>query len=55
MESKAKFNWFEGFFYQMFQKQYPTYNTQKTKGNDSFSKISKYSKLCFAARRIWLV
>ena len=25
----------------MFQKQYPTYNTQKTKGNDSFSKISK--------------
>lgn len=42
-------------FYQMFQKQYPTYNTQKTKGNDSFSKISKYSKLCFATRRIWLV
>ena len=42
-------------FHQMFQKQYPTYNTKKTKGNDSFSKISKYSKFCFAARRIWLV
>lgn len=37
-------------FHQMFQKQYPTYNTQKTKGNDSFSKISKCSKFCFAAR-----
>ena len=54
MESKANFNWFEG-FHQMFQKQYPTYNTQKTKGNDSFSKISKYSKFCFAARRIRFV
>lgn len=37
MESKAKFNWFEG-FYQMFQKQYPTYNTQKTKITTHFQR-----------------
>lgn len=33
-----------GVFHQMFKKQYPTYNSQKTESNDSFSKIRRYSR-----------